>query len=105
MVKIVLERSESSEISSNPGWALVFGRRKVGKTYMIQNFVPHDVYFSVHTDRSVSARGFDVTEFPEPATFTEAAKNLLSGGKTVVIDEFQRLPSGLLERLVAGRSC
>jgi hypothetical protein len=101
MVNIVVTRKEANEISSNPGWALVFGRRKVGKTFMMLNFVPHDAYFHVRSDRSVTAKGIDLDVIPDFATFSKLATGLLRSGKTVVVDEFQRLPSNSLEDMTA----
>jgi hypothetical protein len=101
MVNVVVIRKEAKEIATNPGWALVFGRRKVGKTFMIQNFVPYDAYFHVRSDRSITAKGIDLDVIPDFATFSKLATNFLKSGKTVVVDEFQRLPPNLLEDLTA----
>ncbi|MDO9538033.1 MAG: ATP-binding protein, partial [Thermoplasmata archaeon] len=101
MVNIVVTRKEAKEITTNPGWALVFGRRKVGKTFMIQNFVPHDAYFHVRSDRSITARGIVLDVIPDFATFSKLTTTYLKSGKTVVVDEFQRLPPNLLEDLTA----
>jgi len=96
MVKIVLKRSVADSISRNRGWSLVYGRRKVGKTYMIEHFIEHDVLFTVRPDLMIKARGFPVEEIDKPGTLIQAITGLLSEGKTVVVDEFQRLPTGLL---------
>ena len=43
----VIQRKEAGEIAEAPGWLLVFGRRKVGKTFLVKNTLRWDVYFSV----------------------------------------------------------
>jgi hypothetical protein len=96
VVKIELGRSIARSISGNPGWSLVYGRRKVGKTYLIEHFVEHDAYFSVKPDLRIIARGITVEEMERPELLVRAVMRLLSEDKTVVVDEFQRLPSGLL---------
>ena len=77
MVKITVPRKISNDIENNPSWSLLFGRRKVGKTFLIENFVPHDVYFSVRIDRSISARGFIIDEITDLPVFTNSVKDLL----------------------------
>ncbi len=99
MVKIELRRSIAISISKNPGWSLVYGRRKVGKTYMIERFVKYDVYFTVRPDLKVKVRGLQVDEIDRPDILARTVTNLLTEGKTVVVDEFQRLSPGLLADL------
>ena len=60
MVHEQVARRISNDIEANPGWSLIFGRRKVGKTFLVDNFVAHDVFFTVRIDRSISARGIDL---------------------------------------------
>lgn len=97
MVQISVRRQEAQIIINNPGWSLIFGRRKVGKTYMVENFIPHDTYFYVRIDRSVSAKGFVVSEIMDLKILVNGVIDLLTAGKTVVIDEFQRLPLSIIE--------
>jgi AAA+ ATPase superfamily predicted ATPase len=99
MVNINVIRSEADEISANPGWSLVFGRRKVGKTYIMRNFVPHDVFIHVRSDRSIVATGMDLDIIPDADTLSKLVVGRLRAGKTVVIDEFQRLPVTSLESI------
>jgi len=97
MVHIIVPRHEAKTITENPSWSLIYGRRKVGKSFMIENFIPHDVYFSIRLDRSVYCRGFIVSELSDLGTFRDNVVDLLKSGKTVVIDEFQRLPPTVVE--------
>jgi len=97
MVQFVIPRDEANAINNNPGWSLVYGRRKVGKTFLIENFVKHDVYFSVRIDRSIFCKGFVVNELADLNSFKNSITDILENGKIVVIDEFQRLPIKLIE--------
>jgi hypothetical protein len=101
VVHKIVTRNISRQIEANPGWSLLYGRRKVGKTFLIENFVPHDNYFSVRVDRSISARGFAIDGLEDLRTFSRVASELLRNDKTVVIDEFQRLPMFVLEDLAS----
>jgi len=99
VVHIEVSRTVAKDIQSNPGWSLVYGRRKVGKTYLIENFVKHDAYFSVRIDRSISAMGVGVDMIDDLGVFLRSVVDLLTRGKIVVIDEFQRLPMNVLEEI------
>ncbi|MCK5415186.1 MAG: AAA family ATPase [Thermoplasmata archaeon] len=97
MVHEQVARRISNDIEANPGWSLIFGRRKVGKTFLVDNFVAHDVFFTVRIDRSISARGIDLKRLSDLDDLTRVVTELLNEGKTVVIDEFQRLPMVVME--------
>ena len=97
MVHKRVERRISDDIEANPSWSMIYGRRKVGKTYLVDNFVSHDVFFTVRVDRSISARGIDVPIISDLDAFTPIVTRLLDQDKTVVIDEFQRLPMVVME--------
>lgn len=96
---IVVQRSETEEIKNLGGWVLIAGRRKVGKTYLIKNFLEYDAYFLVKTDRSVYAEKIPFTHIETLDAFIRTVKDLLSNEKTVIIDEFQRLPMSFLEEI------
>jgi hypothetical protein len=97
VVNIQLRRKVSESIDRLPGWALVYGRRKVGKTYILENFVSHDVYMAVRIDGSIWVRGMDFDHLGAVADVPRVVNRLLKDGSTVVIDEFQRLPMWVLE--------
>ncbi len=97
MVHVRVARRISKDIEANPSWSLIYGRRKVGKTFLVENFVAHDVYFSVRVDRSISARGIDIHRLGDLDDFTRMVSDLLGEDRTVVIDEFQRLPMVVME--------
>ena len=90
----MIPRSEVQEIEK-PGWVLLFGRRKTGKTYIVKHMVKHENYFFV-------TRGGLILEHDEQLSypvFEERIKNLLLKDITVVVDEFQRLPGRFLDLL------
>lgn len=72
---------------------LVFGRRKTGKSFFVENFVKFDKYLFVYRDRTIRN-----IESDELWSFNEL-KRYLSGNrnKTVVVDEFHRLPKDFLD--------
>ncbi len=97
MVQISIKRSEADFINANPGWTMVYGRRKVGKTYMLLHYIDHDAYFSVNSDRTVHSPALPGGRIDRLETFTEVVLGMLREGKTCVVDEFQRLPVRPLE--------
>jgi len=69
-------------------WILVYGRRKTGKTYFIRNHVKYDKYFFVSRSRDIFVDDDKISY----ETFLRELYSDLEEGKTVVVDEFQRLP-------------
>lgn len=78
------------------GWYLIHGRRKTGKTYLVRNFVPHDEYFFASRDGTIYREDGTTIHYD---TLIEIAKLHLDDNKTIVIDEFQRLPEGFQDYL------
>ncbi|MCD6383651.1 MAG: AAA family ATPase [Thermoplasmata archaeon] len=100
--RIVVHRTEAEEIKRIGGWVLIFGRRKVGKTYLIKNFLDYDTYASIRVDRSVRIEeGGEERSVNNLEEFSRIVRRGLKDGGTVVIDEFQRLPEKILEDLAA----
>ena len=87
-----IERDEVKEIEKLRGWLLIYGRRKVGKTFLIKNFLKYDHYFLVRRDGKITTENFPLVEIPAIAEFISIVKGLLKQDKTIIIDEFQRLP-------------
>ncbi len=95
----IIYRDESDEIKKIKGWILIYGRRKVGKTFLIKNFLEYDVFFRVNRDGSISTEKFVISAINNMDDFSRAVSELLFADKTVVIDEFQRLPESVLEKI------
>ncbi len=80
-------------------WMLVYGRRKVGKTYLIRNFLEHDEYILIKRGGGAlfetgSKRSLDDTEIA-----MDMIIDRVESGKVVVVDEFQRLPTEFIDKL------
>ncbi len=93
---VIVKRQEQQLLTSTSAWTLVYGRRKTGKTYLIKQFVPWDRYFFVKRDRTILdekgvSLGYDA--------FLEVVKTIKEAKKTIVIDEFHRLPESFLDYL------
>jgi hypothetical protein len=86
---MIIERPiETKRIGEIKKWTLIFGRRKTGKTFLVNNFIKFDEYFFVKKDRSLLSKDNQSLSYE---TFIEILKRALESGKTVVIDEFHRL--------------
>ena len=95
----IIYRDEADEIKKIKGWILIYGRRKVGKTFLIKNFLDFDVFFRVNRDGSILAEKFPISRINNTDEFSNVVAELLSSGSNVVIDEFQRLPESVMEKI------
>ena len=96
---LVILRKEARDAAEKPGWLLVYGRRKVGKTFMVKKTLKWDAYFLVRRDLAIIAEGANQVNGLQ--AFYEEVKRLLREGKTVVVDEFQRLPESFLDEVAS----
>jgi hypothetical protein len=97
----IIFREEAKDIKKLRGWILIYGRRKVGKTFLIKNFLKFDVYFRVRRDGKIIAEKFTPRELNNLRDFVSIVLSLLKENKTIVIDEFQRLPEHVLEEIAS----
>ncbi len=96
ILMIVIKRpGETERIRKLKKWVLLYGRRKTGKTFLVENFVNYDEYFFVKRDGGIISRRGDRTL--EYETFVEILKRGLAHGGTVVVDEFHRLGDEFLD--------
>lgn len=92
-------RREYKDLKNVEGWMLIYGRRKVGKSFLIRKYVNHDLYYVITRDLQAY--------FPSDGSFRKLDEafvqsiKALREGKTVVIDEFQRLPEKYWDGLSA----
>ncbi len=93
----VIHRKEARVIEQTSGWILLYGRRKVGKTFLLRNFVDHDTYHLVRRDGSISSKGDGHPDIRDIDDLLFAITSDLERGRTVVIDEFQRLPDKIYD--------
>lgn len=96
LVRIIPRRIELELIEKSGPWKMIYGRRKTGKSFLVENFLKYDRFFFVNRDSTV----LDKISM-ERYTWSEFLKVLreLLGVKRIVIDEFHRLPSDFLDFL------
>ncbi|MHB9301691.1 ATP-binding protein [Thermofilum pendens] len=94
MVSIV-RHSDLARWKSTGAWVLVYGRRKVGKSYFIRNFTKWDSYYFVGREGEI----FVDSERISYEAFRRELAEKLKHNETVVVDEFQRLPSEFSDML------
>jgi AAA+ ATPase superfamily predicted ATPase len=92
---MIIERNEINEIKKIKKWLLIYGRRKTGKTFLVQNFLNYDEYFFVKRDKSIISEK-DQKEI-NYETLTTLIERGLSNGDTIAIDEFHRLGEDFLD--------
>ncbi|MEA3559322.1 MAG: AAA family ATPase [Candidatus Thermoplasmatota archaeon] len=87
-----IPRKEINDIQSTQGWLLIYGRRKTGKTFLLRNFIDHDRYYLVRRDGVIVSGDERPIRFENINHFLDDLRSLLLEQKTVILDEFQRLP-------------
>lgn len=102
ILTMIIERpNEVKRITETRKWCFVYGRRKTGKSYMVENFTSYDDYFFVKRDRTViSKRDSRMIGYE---AFLEVLRRGLAEGKTIVVDEFHRLGEDFFDMLHAAR--
>jgi len=94
MVSII--RNSDIERFRNTGrWVLVYGRRKVGKSYFIKNFINYDKYYFVGRSGVIFTDDSRISY----ESFTRELIQCLERDETVVVDEVQRLPREFFDLL------
>lgn len=94
---IIHRPKEEADVKTMKKWTLVYGRRKTGKSFLVENFIPYDDYFFVNRDMTILSKktkthiGYDA--------LVEVMERDLESNKTVVIDEFHRLGGRFLDLL------
>ena len=96
---ITVPRKEVKSVRDSKGWTLIYGRRKVGKTYLVRNFIKHDLYILVKRGGGALITGGPLKRTEDYDQVTEIVINELKNNKTVVVDEFQRLPGDFMDSL------
>ena len=92
MDNIEIKRRECEELRRLKGWTLVYGRRKVGKTWLIRRCIDWDGYMLVTKGGECILEIEGTKRFIEVEDgLNEILKILVEGG-TAIIDEFQRIP-------------
>ena len=99
---VIIQRKKLTEkIETSEKWVLIYGRRKTGKTYIVENTVSYDDYFFVNRNRTIldkiSSQVLDYNTFV--AIFLRSVQQR----RTIVIDEFHRLGEEFLDVLHSSR--
>ncbi|MCE4606263.1 MAG: AAA family ATPase [Desulfurococcales archaeon] len=85
----VIERKECSDLAGITGSLLVYGRRKTGKTWLVQRCASYDEYMLVSREGTCLI-GDELRE-KDLGDCLERITNVLSNDGIVVVDEFQRI--------------
>jgi len=95
-MRIIPRRIDVEKIEKAKPWVMIYGRRKTGKTFLVENFINYDLFYFVNRDSTIidknSGEKFTYEEF------ITIFKNLL-GRQRIVVDEFHRLPENFLDIL------
>lgn len=95
-MRILSRKTEVKKIKKSLPWVMVYGRRKTGKTFLVENFMKYDNFYFVNRDGSIlNKKTREIYNFDE---FLGILKEIL-GVKKIVIDEFHRLPERFLDFL------
>jgi AAA+ ATPase superfamily predicted ATPase len=96
---ITVPRKDVKKVKKLKGWILIYGRRKVGKTFLVRNFIKSDVYVLVKRGGGALITGEPLKRTNDYNQVTEIVINELKNDKVVVVDEFQRLPEDFIDSL------
>ena len=99
VITTIVDRYETEIANKAKKYLLIYGRRKVGKTFLVKNFLKYDIYVLIKKGGGMYIEGGPVNHLDSYQQFTEFCTTWLSENKTIVIDEFQRLPQEFLEFL------
>ena len=99
ILTMIIERSEEVKlIQTLRKWVFLYGRRKTGKTFLVNTFIPHDEYFFIKNDKNILTKNNETLSYE---TFVAVLRRALSDQKTVVVDEFHRLGDSFFDFLHA----
>ncbi len=80
-------------------WTLVYGRRKVGKTFLVRGSIEHDEYVLIKRGGGALFEKGSTSSVDDNGIAMNLIIDRLKEGKVVVVDEFQRLPDEFIDRL------
>ena len=90
ILMMIIPRTDlTHRIENSRKWVFIYGRRKTGKTFIVENTVKYDEFFFVNRNRSILDKKNN--QIMNYETFTILFRRLLANNQTVVIDEFHRL--------------
>jgi hypothetical protein len=86
---MIIKRPDLAKAINSGKWIFIYGRRKTGKTFLVEEFGKYNEFFFVKRDKTIIEKK-DWKEF-NYETFKEIIRRELDHGSSVVIDEFHRL--------------
>ena len=89
----IIKRYNEEKIFNKSNSSIIFGRRKVGKTFFVKEQSNYDYYFFVTRSNSIFNQNNEELSFE---TFFELFK-VISKTHIIAIDEFHRLPKNFLD--------
>lgn len=95
----IITRREVHSINELGGWILVYGRRKVGKTFLTRNFIDHDDYILIKRGGGALFEKGPVKSCDDDKIAMDLIIDRINEGRTIVVDEFQRLPDEFFDKL------
>lgn len=99
VITMIIQRKEVDLARKAAQRLLIYGRRKVGKTYLSKNFLDHDIYVYVKRGGGTYIEGGKVSVMESYDQFIDTLELWIDSNKKIIIDEFQRLPDDFLDRL------
>src|SRR3989344_4315828 len=93
---IINRPSEIKRINETNKWSLIYGRRKTGKTFLVNNFIKNNEYFFVKTNKNILTKNGNSISYE---TFIEILQRSLNNNETIVVDEFHRLGTDFFDFL------
>ena len=96
---ITVPRKDVQKVQSAKGWILIHGRRKVGKTFTVKNFIKYDLYVLVKRGGGALFEGGPLERTDNYDQVIEIILKGLEQNQTVVVDEFQRLSEDFIDSL------
>jgi len=97
VVTMIIQRSETDIAKKATGNLLIYGRRKVGKTFLVKNFLSPDIYALIKRGGGFYLEGAPFTTLDSYDQFIDLLRGWCEEGKVVAIDEAQRLPGDFLD--------
>ena len=99
VITMIIDRQETAYANKAIGNLIIYGRRKVGKTFLVKNSLAPDIYVMVKRGGGFYLEGAPFKTLDSYEQFIQFIFSWVEERKTVAIDEFQRLPQDFLDTL------
>ena len=98
-ITMIIEREEINIARKASDRLLIYGRRKVGKTFLSRNYLDHDIYVFVKRGGGLLIEDGTRRNIDSYDQFKDMLELWIDSGKKIIVDEFQRLPDEFLDFL------